>query len=171
MRILAIFERNGFLRFRMPFGEIVLLSIVISSFNAQALSIEISAGGSPYLTHDNSPVFGYGASPQNILTYLPKGNGNDYVAWVHWAEKYMMNHVRSYPPSIVVPAPAINLFEFADEKMDKFDLSKFNDQYFNELQRACRLLKEKNFSSTSSCGKQSPGKKTGVKIIIIQPII
>ena len=91
--------------------KLFALLIVSFSCNAQNIEIKESNNGWPYLSFGNAPAFGYGASPQHILTYLPSGNGNDYRAWVEWAHKYQMNHVRSYPPSIVVKDPSLNLFQ------------------------------------------------------------
>lgn len=111
----------------------------------ETLSVNPNPGYAPYVAYENEAVFGYGPSPQNILTYLPAGNGNDYKAWVEWASKYKMSHVRSYPPSIVVKAPAINLFHQSPGDSSKFNLNRFNEAYFEELGRACRLMKEKGF--------------------------
>lgn len=122
-----------------------LLAVLLVSFscNAQSLEIKESSNGLPYLSFDNAPAFGYGASPQHILTYLPAGNGNDYKKWVEWAHAYQMNHVRSYPPSSTVKSPSLNLFQRAEG--NKFNLNKFNQPYFDELRRACLLMKEKGF--------------------------
>lgn len=111
--------------------------------SASALEISKSKDGRPYISYDGTPALGYGASPQNILTYLPSGNGNDYKTWIEWAIKYQMNHVRSYPPSFIVPKPALNLFENVNGDEKKFDLNKFNQAYFDELRHACQLMKEK----------------------------
>ena len=97
------------------------------------------------LFYGDEPVHAFGPSPQNILTYLPKGNGNNISDWVNWAVKFGVNHVRSYPPSIKVAEPAQNIFEKSNEDPNKFDLDKFNQRYFDELRKACLLLREKGF--------------------------
>lgn len=129
--------------------RIILLAFFLTALPGAAcaggLDIQTSANGMPYITYNNAPAFGYGASPQHILTYLPTGNGNDYQAWLDWARKYGMNHVRSYPPSFIVEAPSINLFERASAGSDKFDLTQFNEDYFEELLQACRMMRDNGF--------------------------
>jgi hypothetical protein len=92
----------------------------------------------PALTFKGKPILAYGPSPQHILTYLPRGSGDDYADWLSWAKRYRMRNVRSYPPSTVVETPAINLFQRAARDPGKFDLKRFNNAYFNELRRACK---------------------------------
>lgn len=121
--------------------KLVVVFIVFANANTSAgLEVRKASNGYSYIAHDGHPVFGYGASPQNILTYLPRGQGNDYQDWVTWARKYSINHVRSYPPSIIVSPPAINLYQHASEQPEKFDLSQLNDAYFKELRKACKLF-------------------------------
>ena len=92
----------------------------------------------PALTFKGKPILAYGPSPQQILTYLPRGGGEDYADWLSWAKRYRMRNVRSYPPSTVVETPAINLFQRAARDPGKFDLKRFNSAYFNELRKACK---------------------------------
>ncbi|MBW2166577.1 MAG: hypothetical protein JRG74_10955 [Deltaproteobacteria bacterium] len=99
---------------------------------------------SGYLVYAGKPIFPYGPSPQNILTYLPRGNGNDVSDWINWAKKFGINNVRSYPPSTKVGEPATNVFEKSTADPGKFDLNLFNDRYFEELRKACLLLKQHN---------------------------
>jgi hypothetical protein len=127
------------------FLAIVLALTVTTAANAEGLTVKFSTQGKAYIAYNNTPAFGYGASPQNILTYLPSGNGNNYKIWLDWANKNQMNHVRSYPPSIIVPQPAVNLFHNAHDNKNKFDLNKLNQTYFDELRRACQLMKKKGF--------------------------
>jgi len=94
------------------------------------------------LTYQGRPVFAFGPSPQNILTYLPRGNGNDLSDWVEWAVEFGINNVRSYPPSTEVQVSAINLFKRSNGDDGKFDLNLFNDRYFEDLRKACLLLKK-----------------------------
>jgi hypothetical protein len=102
------------------------------------LTLETTPGKVPSLLLDGKPILAYGPSPQNILTYLPRGNGNDYKDWVGWAEQFGIRNVRSYPPSIIVDDPALNLFERANDQSDKFDLNRFNEAYFKSLREACQ---------------------------------
>jgi hypothetical protein len=96
-----------------------------------------------FISYEGEAIFAFGPSPQNILTYLPSGNGNDISDWVEWAQKYNMKHVRSYPPSIKVDKPSVNIFKRSTGEPDKFDLQLFNNSYFDELRKACLLLKKR----------------------------
>jgi len=125
--------------------KIFILLLLPLACSAQHLEIKESADGTAYISYANAPAFGYGASPQNILTYLPSGNGNNYRDWLQWAEKYKMNLARSYPPSSAVMPPAQNIYQKSIEDKNKFDLTKFNNKYFIELRRACKLMKDHGF--------------------------
>lgn len=121
----------------------IVLSFTITSFVwACGLEIRTNKDNSAYLIYDGKPVFAYGPSPQNILTYLPKGNGNDVIDWLQWASEFGINNVRSYPPSFRVPEPAENIFKRSTSDPTRFDLNVINQRYFNELRKACLLLKE-----------------------------
>ncbi|MBN1493534.1 MAG: hypothetical protein JW938_05245 [Candidatus Omnitrophica bacterium] len=109
---------------------------------SQSLEIRDNDAGRPLLYYEGAPCFAYGPSPQNILTYLPRGNGNDVCDWATWARKYGMSHVRSYPPHFIVEGAAFNLFESDLTQPDKFDLDRMNERYFEALRLACLLLKE-----------------------------
>ena len=132
------------LNFTLTYKAFVLLLLSFSC-SAQQLELRESQNGTTYISYANAPAFGYGASPQNILTYLPTGNGNDYRDWLQWAEKYKMNHVRSYPPSFAVETPAINIYQYAAGERNKFDLTKFDNRYFDELRHACKLMNDHGF--------------------------
>ncbi|MFC1809120.1 hypothetical protein ACFL3D_03255 [Candidatus Omnitrophota bacterium] len=113
----------------------LLMSLFCSAEGS--LSVKENNTGRSIIMHENNPVLAFGPSPQKILTYLPKGNGNDFYDWLLWAKKYGITHVRSYPPSIIVDTPARNLFKRAEGDSLKFDLTKFNDDYFAGLREAC----------------------------------
>jgi len=120
-------------------GILVLFSIFATPLVTYGqLTVTSESGNPPILTFKGKPVRAYGPSPQHILTYLPRGNGEDYADWLDWAVRFGYGNVRSYPPSIVVNPPAINLFERASVNPDKFNLNQFNDAYFRELRKACR---------------------------------
>ena len=63
-----------------------------------------------YVVYDSKPAIAYGPSPQNLLTYLPRGDGNEVADWIHWAKQFGINNVRSYSPSRRVLEPAENVF-------------------------------------------------------------
>jgi hypothetical protein len=125
---------------------IFLLFLIIDAFKgAEAVEIKFSSYGLPIIYYRNRVLLSYGPSPQNILTNLPEGDGNNITDWVEWAEKFKINHVRSYPPSSLVSEPAENIFQKSKLSAGKFDLERFNENYFDELRKACLLLNEKGF--------------------------
>lgn len=80
----------------------IILVFHISSVWAERLEIKHNDVNKAYLVYEGNPVFAYGPSPQWILTCLPKGNGNDFVDWCDWAQKFGITNVRSYPPVFIV---------------------------------------------------------------------
>ena len=125
--------------------KLLIFFLLIIPVHAAGLSIRATSGNPACLYYGDSPVHAFGLSPQNILTYLPNGNGNSISVWVNWAMKFGINHVRSYPPSIEVSEPAQNVFEKSVLDPDKFDLNNYNQKYFDELRKACLLLREREF--------------------------
>ncbi|MBW2738198.1 MAG: hypothetical protein JRE64_04970, partial [Deltaproteobacteria bacterium] len=116
--------------------------IVPEADHAVGLEVKKNSLNRAYLVYEGKSILAYGSSPQNILTYLPKGNGNDVIDWLQWATEFGINNVRSYPPIAKVDEPATNVFEKSTADPDKFDLHVFNDKYFDELRKACLLLKK-----------------------------
>lgn len=117
--------------------------LIVPKTYANHLDIKRNAFDLPYLLYGDKPLFAFGASPQTLLTYLPRGNGNDVYDWANWAKRYGINHIRSYPPSFLVVEPAQNVFKKSIFDPDRFDLNVFNGRYFKELRKACVLLKKK----------------------------
>ena len=133
------------------FKIIIVLTLSTLALNgplaaiSNGLAIQKNGDNRPILTYNGKAVLAFGPSPQNLLTYLPKGNGNDFRDWIKWAQKYKINHVRSYPPSMKVDEPSLNIFKRSAENSDKFDLRLFNNAYFDELRKACKIFKEHGF--------------------------
>jgi hypothetical protein len=124
----------------MILGFAVLVCGALFSFAAidAQCHLTIDFDGTPALVFKGNPILAYGPSPQHILTYLPRASGDDYQDWVTWAKRYRIRNIRSYPPSIMVEPPAIDLFERALNSQGKFDLTRFNEHYFRELRKACQ---------------------------------
>ncbi len=125
--------------------QILIFFFFIIPVYGGGLTIRTTLNNSACLFYGDEPVYAFGPSPQNILTYLPNGNGNNITDWVAWSVKFGINHVRSYPPSIRVSEPAQNIFENSNENPNKFDLNRYNQKYFDELRKACQFLREKGF--------------------------
>ena len=125
--------------------QILIFYLFIIPVHGGDLTIRTTSRNSACLFYGDEPVHAFGPSPQNILTYLPKGNGNNISDWVDWTAKFGTNHVRSYPPSIKVSEPAQNIFEKSNENPKKFDLDRYNQKYFDELRKACQFLRENGF--------------------------
>lgn len=108
--------------------------------------LEIRAAGTPdaWVAFGESPAFGYGLSPQNLLTCLPPGEDRDtdldFRDFAPWAFAHGVTICRSYPPSSRVGPRYLDLFERAAGDAAKFDLARFNDAYFARLREACALM-------------------------------
>ncbi|HET9886668.1 MAG TPA: hypothetical protein VFR10_04080, partial [bacterium] len=94
-----------------------------------------------WVAYGDSPAFGYGPSPQNILTCLPPGEERDpdldFRDFGEWAFAHGVTIVRSYPPSDIVGPRYLDVFERAADDTSRFDLEKFNPAYFARLREAC----------------------------------
>lgn len=126
-------------------GEFLLVILCLAVWlcpKVWGIEVKYKHTDRPLLVYKGKALSSYGASPQNILTYLPKGNGNDIRDWVKWAGRFGINNVRSYPPSVRVTPPAEDLFQRSPHEPAKYDLTRFNNKYFVELRAACSLLRE-----------------------------
>lgn len=98
-----------------------------------------------WVAYGDSPAFGYGPSPQNLLTCLPPGEERDrdldFRDFAEWAFAHGVTIVRSYPPSAIVGPRYLDLFEHADGDSSRFDLEKFNRRYFARLREACTMFR------------------------------
>lgn len=102
----------------------------------------VETSARPIIEYGGEPVLAFGPSPQNLLTYLPRGNGNSVEHWLEWVKQYPLKHVRSYPPSVEVGPTAIDLFLPSRQDPEKFDLSRLNPEYFEALGNACKALRK-----------------------------
>jgi hypothetical protein len=98
-----------------------------------------------WVAYGDSPAFGYGPSPQNILTCLPPGEERDrdldFRDFAEWAFAHGVTIVRSYPPSAIVGPRYLDVFEYAQGDTTRVDLEKFNRAYFAKLREACTLFR------------------------------
>lgn len=98
-----------------------------------------------WVSYGEAPAFGYGLSPQNLLTCLPPGEARDpdldYRDFAEWAYAHGVTIVRSYPPSSVVGPRYVDLFERAAADTARFDLERFNDAWYARLREACSTLR------------------------------
>lgn len=107
------------------------------------------------------PAYGYGLSPQNILTNLPPGDARDpdldFRDFAEWAEESGVTIVRSYPPSRITGPRWLDAF--VEVEPGKFDLTQFNDDYFRQLAVACRALSDRGVAVHLQCWQAVVWKK------------
>jgi hypothetical protein len=110
--------------------------------------LEVRAAGTDraWVAYGDQAAFGYGLSPQHILTMLPPGETRDpdldFRDFVEWADAQGITVVRSYPPSFIVGPRYLDLFERASSDPTRFDLTRFNDAYFERLREASALFRD-----------------------------
>ncbi len=101
-----------------------------------------------WVAYGKAPAFGYGLSPQNLLTCLPPGDARDpdldYRDFAEWAFAHGVTLVRSYPPSSIVGPRYLDLFERAASDTSRFDLSRYNDAWYARLREACSALRDRH---------------------------
>jgi hypothetical protein len=94
------------------------------------------------LYYGDKPVFAFGPSHQGMLRDLGSGSDLDIYEWAQWAAQYKITNIRSYPPTRLGPSGPLRTFLPAGSNSKKLDLTKFNPEYFQELRRACEMLKD-----------------------------
>ena len=98
------------------------------------------------VAYGEAPAYGYGLSPQNVLTKLPPGDERDvdidFRDWAEWAVQNAVTIARSYPPSAIVGPRWIDLFERSPDDPARFDLRRFDERYFARLREACLRFRD-----------------------------
>jgi len=110
------------------------------------LAVEAEGSSEAWISYGGAPAFGFGLSPQGILTNLPPGEAIDpdldFRDFAEWAAERGVTVVRSYPPSRQVGPRWLDAFERAQSDPDRFDLERFDGRYFARLREACEVFRE-----------------------------
>ena len=99
----------------MPLLTLCLLVAFVSPASANRLEVKKNSFDHAYLVYNEKPVIAFGPTPQSVLAYLPRANGNDVYDWGSRAAKFGINILRSSLSSIRVEQPAQNIYAIAKE--------------------------------------------------------
>ncbi len=127
-------------------AAVVFAPVSRAQHDGPRLAIEAAGTAAAWVSYGGAPAFGFGLSPQGILTCLPPGEAADpdldFRDFAHFATERGVTIVRSYPPSHEVGPRWLDAFERSASDPDRFDLERFNERYFERLREACLLFRE-----------------------------
>jgi hypothetical protein len=116
------------------------------------LSIEQKGTERAYFAYDGEPLLSFGGL-SDFLFHADR-NAYDYELWVDWAADHGMNHVRTYPPNgwksvdnfVTENGGDVDTVEYPYEEVEpgsrEFDLTVFNEDYWEQFREKCRYLEE-----------------------------
>lgn len=132
---------------------IILNNYVYSQKNYDGLKLVYPGTDSVYFSYKNKPLLSFG-SMSDFIFYASE-DAFDYKKWADWQAEHGMNHCRAY-----LPGSWIHIEKFAKENggsienilfpyketepgSRKFDLTKFDENYWNRFREQCKYLESK----------------------------
>jgi hypothetical protein len=117
----------------------------------KGLALEKEGTEQVYFTHNGNPILSFGGA-SDFIFYLAD-DAFDYQRWANWAASQGMNHIRAYPPlswrtverKIKGNGGSVSnlVFPYKEISPRKFDLTQFNDIYWNRFRTQCEYLQTK----------------------------
>ena len=119
----------------------------------QGLKLEKIDTEQVYFTHNGKPLLSFGGLSDFIFYAAP--DAYNYQLWADWAAEHGINHVRAYPPMswkyieqfAIENGGSLNNVLFPYEETSpgsrQFDLTKFNDAYWQRFRQQCEYLESK----------------------------
>ncbi|MGD1804891.1 hypothetical protein ACP6PL_05550 [Dapis sp. BLCC M126] len=119
----------------------------------QALRLEKTGTKFVYFSHQGKPLLSFGGLSDFI--FYAAQDAYDYKLWADWAAEHGINHVRAYPPmswnyiesfaqqnggsldNVLFP------YEEVTPGSRQFDLTRFNDSYWQRFREQCEYLQSK----------------------------
>lgn len=121
--------------------------------STSGLQLEMVGTDQVYFTHNGQPLLSFGGLSD--YTFYGALDAYDYVQWADWAAAHGINHVRAYPPlswkSIEKfalenggsPKQVLFPYEETEPGSRQFDLTRFNEDYWQRFRRKCEHLQSK----------------------------
>ena len=132
-----------------------LISICFSSLtHSQAIRLEKTGTRMAYFTYNGQPLLSFGGGAGDGMFWLSE-DAFDYKNWANWEADFGMNHSRDYPPlswkGIEIKTKENGgkidnvLFPYEETSRGSrlFDLTKFNDEYWQKFRAQCKYLESK----------------------------
>ena len=129
----------------------VLLAAVASA--NEGLKLEKVGTAEVYFTYNGKPLLSFGGLSDFI--FYAAEDAYDYKLWADWAAEHGINHIRPYPPLSWKHIEKFTkenggslenmLFPYEETKPGsrKFDLTRFNKDYWKRFRRQCEYLQSK----------------------------
>ena len=127
---------------------IVFVMTGASYASGKALEVKWAGTEKACVFYDDKPLFAFGPMDELRLFAVKVGSASyDVRDWAKWQKAYGMNYVRCYPQSgwgwcSLDADGRIFPFRIVQKKPLKFDISVFNEQYWQNFRQVCRILKE-----------------------------
>lgn len=128
---------------------VALFVIAAAACRGQGLEVVNKGRRTAYLAYKGKPLFAFGPMNEHIVWQVKLGSQLYNVrAWARWQQSNGMNYVRCYPASgygwtheIAGHADYLFPFEKASEKPIRFDLERFNPDYWANFRAVAAELK------------------------------
>jgi hypothetical protein len=132
---------------------ILALLLCISNLNGQPLQLENAGTEHVYFSYHGKPLLSFGTMSDYM--FYASDDAYDYRKWADWQEAHGMNHCRAYLPgswTYVEYFAEENggsvenlLFPFQETEPGsrKFDLTKFDERYWERFREQCEYLQSK----------------------------
>ena len=132
---------------------ILALLLCISNLNGQPLQMENAGTEHVYFSYHGKPLLSFGTMSDYM--FYASDDAYDYRKWADWQEAHGMNHCRAYLPgswtyveyfaeenggsvkNVLFP------FEETEPGSRKFDLTKFDERYWERFREQCEYLQSK----------------------------
>jgi hypothetical protein len=121
--------------------------------SSRGLSLQNVGTEQVYFAYDGRPLLSFGTMTDNI--FWVEQDAFDYKAWADWQAAHGMNHCRAYLPAGWVLSEDFTkrnggdvsklLFPYMETEPGsrKFDLTKFNQAFWDRLRAQCQYLESK----------------------------
>ncbi|MGC1306022.1 MAG: hypothetical protein WA885_02245 [Phormidesmis sp.] len=128
-------------------------ALISQSVPAQGIRLEQTETPEVYFSYHGAPLLSFGGMSDFI--FYTDQDAFDYKRWADWQAEHGMNHVRAYPPfswqyieyfsrdnggakeNLLLP------YEETQPGSRQFDLTRFNQAYWNRFHQQCEYLQQK----------------------------
>jgi len=132
---------------------ILSMSVCAAASASQGLKLEQTDTEQVYFSYNGKPLLSFGGLSDFI--FYAAEDAYDYKLWADWAAEHGINHIRAYPPlswkhienftkenggslkNMLFP------YEETEPGSRQFDLTKFDEKYWQRFRRQCEYLQSK----------------------------
>ena len=142
-------EKSIFIRIVM----VLVLTTAAGAYAGEGLGLKKVGTEKVYFIHNGKPLLSFGGLSDFI--FYAAEDAYDYKLWADWAAEHGINHIRAYPPLSWKHVEKFTkenggfldnmLFPYKETRRGsrQFDLTKFDEQYWQRFRRQCEYLESK----------------------------